>query len=464
MKTLPLIFAFLALVVTSTLAEDRKPNVLLIIADDCTYRDLELYGGQAKTPHLIDLASEGMTFDRCFQAAAMCSPTRHCLYTGLYPVKSGAYPNHTFAHDWVKSIAGYLQEAGYTTDLSGKRHIKPDSVFPFTYSGKNNPDAGVFAEVLAASEAQDQPFLFIAASNEPHTPWNNGDPSAYPPDEIRLPPVLVDTPDTREGFSKYLAEVTYFDSQVGELVDLLDATPLAANTMVIVLSEQGNSFPFAKWTCYDAGLQSACVVRWPGKVKGGTRSEAMIEYVDIVPTMLEAAGLERPNVLDGRSFHSVLTGADATHKTHVFGLQTTRGINQGSDHYGIRSVRGERYRYVLNFTPGMTFENAATEDSTFKSWKKLAAAGDENARGLVHDYQHRPAEELYDTVADPWNRTNLIADPVLAAVRDELRAALDAWMEQQGDEGQDTEMKALERMPRAGKVEKGGKKKGKGKD
>ena len=447
----------------ATFAATPKPNFLLVIADDCTYRDLELYGGQAKTPHLLELASEGMTFERCFQAAPMCSPTRHCLYTGLYPVKSGAYPNHTFAYDWGRSIAHYLQAADYTTHLSGKTHINPKSVFPFSYSGKGNPDPAVFAEVLAASEAQDQPFLFIAASNEPHSPWNNGDPSAYPPAKLLLPPVLVDTPDTREGFSKYLAEVTYFDSQVGELVDLLDTSPLAANTVVIVLSEQGNSFPFAKWTCYDAGLQSACVVRWPGKVNAGTRSEAMIEYVDVVPTILEAACLERPDVLDGRSFLPVLTGAVMTHKTHLFGLQTTRGINQGSDHYGIRSVRGDRYRYVLNFTPEVSFENAATADSTFKSWEKLAATGDENARRLVHDYRHRSAEELYDTVADPWHRTNLIADPALVPVRDELRAALDAWMAQQGDEGQATEMRALERMPRAGKEENGGKKKGKGK-
>ena len=469
MKNVLYFLFFPALALISSSAADRNPNVLLIIADDCTYRDLELYGGQAKTPHLLELASEGMTFDRCFQAAPMCSPTRHCLYTGLYPVKSGAYPNHTMAHDWVKSIAQYLQAADYATHLSGKRHIGPAPVFPFTYSGKSNPDPDVFAEVLAASEAQDQPFLFIAASNEPHSPWNKGDPSAYPPSEITLPPVLVDTPDTREGFSKYLAEITYFDSQVGELVGLLDASPLSGNTIVMVLSEQGNSFPFAKWTCYDAGLQSACVVRWPGKVNEGTRSEAMIEYVDVVPTLLEAAGLERPAILDGRSFLPVLTGASMSHKTHVFGLQTTRGINQGSDHYGIRSVRGERYRYVLNLTPEVTFENAATDDATFRSWKERAGSGDENAKRLVHDYQHRPAEELYDTVADPWNRTNLIADPELAVVRDDLRTALDDWMRQQGDEGQATEMKALERMPRHDDVEsegktKGGKKKGKAKE
>lgn len=444
-------------------AESTKPNFLLIIADDCTYRDLELYGGQARTPHLLELASEGMTFARCFQAAPMCSPTRHNLYTGLYPVKSGAYPNHTMAYDWVKSIAHYLQDADYSTHLSGKRHIKPESVFPFEYSGgkSNNPDLDIFAEVLESSEASGKPFLFIAASNEPHTPWNKGDKSAYPPDSIELPPVLVDSPDTREGFSKYLAEITYFDSQVGELVDMLDRSSHGENTLVIVLSEQGNSFPFAKWTCYDAGLQSGCVVRWPGRVKPGGRSAALVEYVDIVPTMLDAAGLESPEILDGRSFLPVLKGETDTHKTHVFGLQTTRGVNDGSEHYGIRSVRGERYRYVRNLTPEIVFRNAATKDPTFETWKEMAATGDEKAKRLVHDYQHRPAEELYDGESDPWHRTNLIADESLIAVRDELRAALDGWMKEQGDEGQATEMKAFERMARAEKSSDKGKRKGK---
>lgn len=441
---------------------ESPPNFLLVIADDCTYRDLELYGGQAKTPHLLELASQGMTFERCFQAAPMCSPTRHCLYTGLYPVKSGAYPNHTMAHDWVESVAHYLQAAGYSTHLSGKTHINPKSVFPFEYSsrrGDYNPDPAAFSSVLEDSAQAGKPFLFIAASNEPHTPWNKGDRSAYPPEAIKLPPVLVGSPDTREGFSKYLAEITYFDSQVGELVALLDASTHRDNTLVMVLSEQGNSFPFAKWTCYDAGLQSACVVRWPGKVKPATRSEALVEYVDVVPTFLDAAGLVQPEILDGRSFLPVLRGETETHKTHVFGLQTTRGINDGSEHFGIRSVRDARYRYVRNLTPEAVFQNAATKDPTFDTWRAMAAAGDEQAKRLVHDYQNRPAEELYDGEADPWNRTNLIADPALATKRDELRAALDAWMKQQGDEGQATEMKALKRMPRAGKS--GGEKKGK---
>lgn len=438
--------------VVAPAAFSAPPNILLIIADDCTYRDLEVYGGQAKTPHLNRLSAEGMKFTHCFQAAPMCSPTRHSLYTGLYPVKSGAYPNHTFAHDWVKSIAHYVAPAGYTSHLSGKTHVNPKGVFPFEYSklaGSNNPDPAAFAAVLRTTTATSRPFLFIAASNEPHSPWNQGDPSAYPAASLKLPPVLVDSPDTRAGYASYLAEITFFDSQVGELLALLDRSPQRDNTLVVVLSEQGNSFPFAKWTCYDAGLQSACLVRWPGRIKPGSVSDALVEYIDLVPTFLEAAGLPLPEVLDGSSFLPVLTGHTAAHKSHVFGLQTTRGINQGSDFYGIRSVRDARYRYVRNLTPEVTFTNAATNDATFKTWQKLATAGDAHAQRLVHDYQNRPAEELFDCQADPWNRVNLIADEKLARVRAELRGKLDAWMRQQGDEGQATELKALERMPRS---------------
>jgi len=425
-------------------------NFLLIIADDCTCSDLEAYGGQAKTPNLNQLAAEGLRFTHCYQAASMCSPTRHCLYTGLYPVKSGAYPNHTMAYPWVRSIAQELQPVGYATHLSGKIHVLPASVFPFEYSAlesDGNPDPAQFEKVLRRAEETKQPFLFVAASKEPHSPWNKGDPSAYPPSSIELPPVLADTPATRRAFSRYLAEITYFDSQIGQLLALLDQSSLRQNTLVMVLSEQGNSFPFAKWTCYEAGLHSACIVKWPGKTTPGSVSDALIEYVDVVPTFLEVAGLKPSEILDGRSFSAILRDPAAKHKQFVFALQTTRGIINGADHFGIRSVRDERYRYIRNLTPEATFKNTETSGQVFRSWQRLADAGDEQARRLVHDYQHRSAEELYDCQADPWNQRNLIADPTLAGKLGELRAQLDRWMRRQGDEGQATEMKALERMP-----------------
>lgn len=435
----------LAVAVAASLRAGPRPNLLLIIADDCTYRDLGVYGGQAKTPNLARLASQGMQFSRCFQAAPMCSPTRHCLYTGIYPVKSGAYPNHTFVRDGIHSIAHYFKDAGYRVALSGKTHINPPEAFPFEYSKTaNNPDEEAIGRFLTQCAGSDTPFALLACSNEPHAPWDKGDPSQYPPDQLQLPPIYVDTPMTRDAFSRYLAEISYFDGQVGRIVGMLDQQGFRENTLVIVLSEQGNSFPFAKWTCYDAGLQSALIARWPGVIAPNSTTDAMVEYVDIVPTFLEAAGLARPEMLDGRSFLPVLKGETDRHKDYVYGIHTTRGIINGSEHYGIRSVRSGKYLYIRNLTPDVRFQNAETRSKRFQQWEQMAARGDEQAKRVVNRYRYRPAEELYDVVADPWNRDNLAASPLVASAKAELRGKLDAWMNAQSDQGQATELAALQ--------------------
>ena len=442
-------------------------NVVLILADDCTKADLGCYGGQARTPHLDALAAEGMRLDRCYQAAPMCSPTRHCLYTGLYPVKSGAHPNHTFVRPGVGSIALDLRDHGYRTALSGKRHINPPDVFPFEYSAAdNNPDMDALAKLMADCATHDTPFLLIACSNEPHMPYTRGDPSEYPPASLTLPPTWVDTPTTRRDYAAYLAEITYFDSQVGQILSLLDEHGHADDTIVVALSEQGSAFPFAKWTCYHAGLGSGMIVRWPGRIEAGSSSDALVEYVDVVPTLHAALGITADRdpafALDGRSFLPVLLGQTDTHKQSVFGIQTSRGINNGPEHYGIRSIQTGPLRLIRNLTPEATFRNAmipqrkpgrrvAADDRWFwEEWVE-AAATDERAAELVHRFQHRSEWELYDLDADPHEQTNRYGEAAYADRVAEMKAELAAWMQSQGDRGQPTERDALERMRRGRK-------------
>lgn len=454
----------------------EKPNLVFIIADDCTYLDMEVYGGQAKTPNINQLAKEGMQFSRCFQTAPMCSPTRHNIYTGIYPVKSGAWPNHTRVYDGTKSIAHYLQDADYRVALSGKTHIGPRESFPFEYSGefKNGDPAAadpypVLKKMIADSKGAGTPFCIFACSNEPHTPYDKGDPSAYPPKSLKLPPSWVDTPATRDDYSKYLAEITYFDAQCGALLDLLDAQGVAENTLVMVVSEQGSSFPFAKWTCFELGLASGMIARWPGKIKAGATTDALVEYVDVAPTFLEAAGQEIPKTMDGKSFLSILTGEATEHKKYTFGIQTTRGIINGSENYGIRSCGTKTHRYIRNLNPNIRFSNAVMSEkkgemSLWTSWLKKAANGDKHAAEMIKKYQSRPAEELYDVENDPHCLNNLINDPKLLDLKTELSRELDAWMKSQGDKGVETEAAANTRTNKnRKKKKKGGKSKNKAK-
>ena len=258
-----LVLATVVCFANAATAAAPKPNFLFIIADDCTFRDIGCYGGQAYTPNIDRLAGEGMKFTQCFQAAPMCSPTRHNIYTGPVPREERCLSEFIHLHARARRVSfNYLRPLGYRVALSGKRHISPADVFPFEYSNdRNNPDLKAIDALMRECKASETPFCLFACSNEPHSPWNKGDASRYEPERVKLPPYFVDTPETRNDMSAYLAEITYYDWQVGECLKLLDKHNLAENTMVVVVSEQGSSFPFGKWTCYDTGLQSG--VRCP---------------------------------------------------------------------------------------------------------------------------------------------------------------------------------------------------------
>lgn len=441
---------------TSLASAQQKPNMVFVLADDCSYWDLGAYGSKdAITPNIDKLASEGMKFTKCYQAAPMCSPTRHNLYTGIYPVKTGAYPNHTMANAGTKSIVHYLEPLGYRVALAGKTHISPREVFPFEYlGGVNNGDFSEIEGFINDAKSKDQPFCLFVCSKEPHTPWDKGNPELFPPGQLTLPPFFVDTPDTRENFSNYLAEINYLDGQVGEVVKIIDENKLTENTLVIFSSEQGNSFPFAKWTCYDVGVHSAFIAKWPGEIQPGVVSDALIEYSDVVPTFIEIAGGKKVKDLDGKSLVDLFQGKTKKHKEYAYSLQTTRGINMGSEYYGIRSIVTDQYRYILNLTPEVLFKNLITEKETwFASWKEVAKS-DEMAAGLVKNYQYRPAIELYDVEKDPYNLKNLATDPTYEYIIDDMHSRLMDWMEACGDKGQPTEMEAKMHMPKWIKKEK----------
>ena len=438
--------AWTSLAVAATAPETPPPHIVFILADDLTFSDTGPYGSpNVNTPNLDQLASEGLRFDRCFQATAMCSPTRHNLYTGLYPMRSGAYPQATWVYPEVKSIAHYLPPLGYRVALNGKQHIHPKSAFPFDYLDEDTePDLAVVESYLREDLAT--PAMVFLCYREPHTPWDRGQPDQYDPESFELPPNFVDTPRTRELLTHYYAEITWLDEQVGQTMAMLDRLGIADNTLLIFASEQGSAFPFAKWTQYDAGLRSAFIARWPAVIPPGTTTDAMVEYVDVTPTFIELAGGEPRDDLDGRSFATVIRGETDHHKDHVFGLQTTRGITSGPEHYGVRSVRSERYKYIINLTPEATFSNnvTMTERKWFSFWKTWIEAGETDpvAHTKAQRYLHRPAEELYDVMADPFEQHNLADDPQLAATKADLRARLKAWMADQGDAGQAAEMAA----------------------
>ena len=413
-------------------AKPPRPNILLMIGDDHTWRDCRCYGNaDVRTPNIDKLAAQGMRLTSAFTATAMCSPTRQQLYTGIFPVRNGAYPNHSQVKPGIKSLVHYFKDLGYRVGLSGKTHIGPRAAFPFEM-------AHDIPKFINRDKAQ--PYFLVVASKHPHMPWPDK-PAGYEPAKLTVPPCLVDNPETRLALARYYSEVTKLDGEVGEAMNAVEQSGDAKNTIFIYTSEQGSPLPFAKWTCYDLGLKTAMLVRWPGRIRPGSVSDAMVQYVDVVPSLVEAAGGKVPEGLDGKSFLRVLEGKADSHNEYVFGVHTTAGIIAGKP-YPIRSIRSKTHKYILNLMPEASFNNVVTrmsKDGVWNSWVRDAASNPFAAE-RVKMYQHRPAEEFYDLASDPYELHNLADKPQHRAQMDAMRRKLETWMKQQGDRGVETEL------------------------
>lgn len=439
-------------------ATDERPNFLLIVADDLCWRDLGFTGNpDVRTPHLDRLATQGLVTTTMFTPATTCSPSRHALYTGLYCVRAGAYPNHTRAYRGTRSLFTHLKQAGYRVALQNKSHIGPPETFPREQI-RGADDLSPTEEFIRRDDSQ--PWFLVFASNDPHTPWNRG--PAYDPAQLMMPAWLHDNRTTRELLARYYGEITRLDQQVGDLMALLESTGQTDNTLVMFVSEQGSAFPYGgKWSVYDNGIRVASIVRWPGHVGAGTTTEALLQYVDVAPTFLDAAGIDPTQVdtgcpdvngnrgFDGRSFLTVLTGEATQFRDVVFSQHTTVGINGYKEPYPMRAVRDHRYKLIRNLAPDNEYFIAGIhKGQPISSWQEDAATDPVLAERVAWLF-HRPAVELYDLEEDPLETENRAGDSELAAVQQRLQAQLDAWMIQQGDGGMDTELLAKSRQTRS---------------
>ncbi|MGV3561107.1 sulfatase family protein [Larkinella arboricola] len=445
----PILMLFLLCSVTTAFTQQRtatRPNVIIIMADDLDSRQLSCYGGQnLKTIHIDALAADGLKFNHIYTSEAMCVPTRASLFTGLYPVRHGSFQNHKPVYDTLKSVGHYLADLGYRVGLTGKDHsTKPKTVFPFEIVNGFEPNCVAPTDEYSLDGVQEfitrdtRPYCLFVMSINPHTPWTVGDTTEFKADKLILPANWVDTPITRRQFVRYLAEVRRLDDQVGDITRLLQQTGQDQNTIVVFLGEQGAQFPGAKWNLWDVGQKSSMLVKWPGTVRPRTETDALVQYEDITPTLIELAGGKPIAGLDGRSFLPVLLGKSPKARTYAYGIHNN--IPEGNP-YPIRSIRDTRYKLILNLAPDQEYYNRFMmnaeqrgRNSVWFSWTDQAAS-DPKARQLTERFVKRPAVEFYDTQADPWELNNLATHPTAQKRIEQYRQELEKWMKQQGDTG-----------------------------
>ncbi|MGQ1787972.1 MULTISPECIES: sulfatase family protein [unclassified Saccharicrinis] len=450
---LGLIFVWFG-IVSSAYGQSSQPNFLILLGDDISASNIGCYNSKnpGTTPHIDKLAEEGIRFTNMFVAEAMCAPTRAELYTGMSPYKNGCTVNHAATKTGTLSIVQHLEKLGYRVGLTGKRHFRPKSVYPFEFIDGFTPNCTLHGNAPEnwegveefVSRNPEQPFCLIICSVHAHSPWDAGDASLWDLDELKLPKNLVDTKETRHYYREYLAEIRLFDEQVGKARETLKKHKLDESTALIVLDENGVGMPGGKWTTYDLGVRSACIMKWPKPYAAHFETDAIGKYCDILPTLIDAAGGVVSESMDGESLLPLIAGKKKEHREKAFFI-----YNSGPEGpaFSSRAVTDGRYKLIWTLTPENLyavrtingfdyFHVDKFEDrdvrKMYLSW--LTKAGyDKNARDLVQRFRQRPEFQLFDLNSDPEEMNNLAEDRVYADKLQELKIAIHQWMEEQGD-------------------------------
>jgi N-sulfoglucosamine sulfohydrolase len=494
MPTKPLLALILFLAAASSLSAAEKPNILFLLSDDHSYPYVGTFGDtNIKTPTLDKLAAEGMKFHRFFTGCPQCVPSRACYLSGRSPV---AARTTRFTSPLPRDVISFPEilraQGGYYTGICGRSfHLdgRPgtDPAIQKLYDDKDLqtfsdrvdflnqcPDDQVATQLTAFldKKPEGKPFFMWANFSDPHHVWNA--PSEFRPDpaSLKLPAHFPDLPGMREQLADYCGEVNRVDRTIAGVLDVLKSKGLYDKTLIVFAGDNGQALPHGKGSLYDPGSNVPFIIRWPGTVKPGGESRALLSGEDLGPTLLAAAGLSPDPKMTGVSFLSLLEGKSHTPRKYIFVERGPHGgapvsVNMMSSGYDLgRAVRSDKYKFIYNCTPWIPY--SPVDSAGGEAWTQIkeAHAAGKLTPGQSRTYftTPRPVYELYDLTADPSELNNLTGKPELAAIEHELRVAMTEKMITDFDY---LPLPALDPLtntePKAGKAGKGGgKKKGKG--
>jgi N-sulfoglucosamine sulfohydrolase len=407
-----------------------KPNIVVLVADDLSWRDTGVYGNRfIRTPNLDRLARSGLVVRFAFGTSPQCSPSRISMLTGKYAHATRTEDLHTPLPDGARILPSYLEDQGYFTGSMLKTHFGRNAERQFDwYSSKT-------AEALPAflDSAGTRPFFLWVGFHE-HRPFQKGAISRpHPPARVALTPYLADTPETRADLALYYDANARMDGEIGRMLAELDRRKLRRNTVVMFLSDDGAPFAREKGTLYDGGTRTPLIISWPAVISPGTiYDRGLVSLVDLTPTLIELAGGNPPEDLQGASFRALLTSPRSYEgRTYVF---SERNWHDCDEHQ--RAVRSRRFKLIrtdaYNELPLCITADIAASPS-FRSLRARAEAGRLTAAQQRLFESPRARLELYDLERDPWELHNVAADPRYAQEVGELARVLQDWIEQSDD-------------------------------
>lgn len=424
----------------SPMPENKRLNILWITCEDMSPH-LESYGDSTvKTPNISRLAREGVRYSHVYATAGVCAPSRSAIITGMYQTTLGTHNMRTLQNlsrevpyysavlpPYVKTHSEYLRAAGYyctnneKTDYQFENPISAWDDCSGTAHWRNGP--------------KDKPFFSIFNIMITHESqiWARKDESMLAdPARIKVPPIYPDTKIVRRDMARNYTNIMRMDEMVGRVLKELEEDGLLEKTIIFFYSDHGSGLPFYKRELYDRGLRVPLIVRYPGKAMAGTWNDELISFVDLAPTLLSLADIRIPSHMQGQAF----LGKQKANVTRSY-IYAARD-RMDSEYDLVRAVKDKRFKYIRNYQPQKPLMQSIQYRLNIDMMNELLAmekSGTLNEAQRTWFAKTKPAEELYDTEADPFELHNLAGDPAQAMKLKELRSAHEEWERSTNDLG-----------------------------
>ena len=419
----------------------EQPNILWLTSEDNSPL-LGCYGDEfADTPNFDKFAQESILYENAFANAPVCAPARSTIITGMYACSMGTHNmrSQNPIPPQIRFFTQYLRDAGYYCSNNSKEDyntIKPEGTWDESST-----------EATFEKRGEGQPFFavfnyFVSHESSLHK-WEE---TVHDPAKVTLPPYHPDTPEARHDWAQYYDKITELDRQIGEKLAKLDELGLAEDTIVFYYADHGGVVTRSKRFLYDTGTKVPMMVRFPEKYRHlapsgpGSRTDRLVSFVDLAPTVLSLAGVRVPEIMQGEAF----LGPQAEKERDYVYLFRGR-MDERYDM--MRAVRDKQFKYIRNYMPHRIYGQHLDylwRMPTTRSWEKLHNEGKLNK---VQDifWNEKPKEELYDTQTDPWEVNNLANDPQYIETLQRLRGALNDWVLEVGDPGYLPEAEMVDR-------------------
>jgi len=427
----------------------QRPNILFCLSDDQSYPHASAYGEPViKTPVFDRIAKQGILFTQAYCAAPSCTPSRSAILTGqdIWRLGQGGQLFGTLPAEHAV-YTEMLSKSGYHVGYSDKGWA-PGRV---NAGGRKSNPAGTkfknFQEFFA-NAPNDKPWCFWFGSRDPHRGYKKGSgiSSGMDPAKVRVPKIFPDTDEVRSDICDYFLEIQRFDSQVGEMLELIKQAGQIDNTLVVITSDNGMPFPRAKANLYDLGTRMPLAISWPKQISANRKVEDFVNLTDLAPTFLEAAGIKPPKEMTGRSLINLLkskkSGIVEPRRDAVYtGRERHAWCRIDGKGYPARMIRTRDFLYIRNYEPDRMpagiYQIKTNEghygDVDYSPTKEVMIADNSDDVLFKKAFGKRPHHELYDCKKDPYQLNNLASDPEYRSTLNELSKRLTKHLKATGD-------------------------------